>query len=131
MRYWPLVLAVLAAASAAEAGPSTIIAGSRSMLCDAEQLVCLRGSIRYFSNPRLVELRSRVQHANGPGKLVFRLAGENRDGHVRRTSFEVRIRGNYSEIVNTRLITDHPDVDAWTLESLAFVPGPPPNNNDR
>lgn len=113
------------------AGPSERITGSNTTLCDVEREVCLQGSITYFSNPRLLELRSRVQHAPGPGLVIFRLVGENRDGHVRRTSIEVRIRGKYSEIVSSRLITDHPDVDAWALESIHFTPGPPPDNNNR
>ncbi len=113
------------------AGPRERVTGVDATLCDAERQVCLRGSITYYSNPRLLELRSRVQHASGPGLVVFRLSGENRDGHVRRTSIEVRIRGRYSEIVSTRLITDHPDVDSWTLESMHFTPGPPPDSNDR
>lgn len=131
MRSRPVVLLFCLIGTAALAGPSERITGSNARLCDTERQVCLRGSITYFSNPRLLELRSRVQHASGPGLIVFRLTGENRDGHVRRTSIEVRIRGTYSEIVSTRLITDHPDVDSWTLESMQFTPGPPPNSNDR
>ncbi len=118
MRLRTAVLPLCLVAAGALAGPSERITGSNAELCDADRKVCLRGSITYFSNPRLLELRSRVQHASGPGLLVFRLTGQNRDGHLRRTSFEVRIRGRYSEIVSTRLITDHPDVDSWTLESI-------------
>ena len=118
-------------ATTAVAGPSEHITASNAIMCDTEQQVCLRGSITYFSNPRLLELRSRVQRASGPGLLVFRLTGENRDGHLKRTNIEVRIRGRYSEIVSTRLITDHPDVDSWTLQSIQFTPGPPPDGNNR
>lgn len=131
MRLLSIVFLLFLAAAGAIAGPRERVTGSNAELCDAERNVCLRGAISYYSNPRLFELRSRVQHASGPGLIVFRLTGETRDGHVRRTSIEVRIRGRYSEIVSTRLITDHPDVDSWTLESIQFTPGPPPDSNNR
>jgi hypothetical protein len=85
----------------------------------------------YYANPRLLELRSRVQQADGPGLLSIRLVGQSADGHTRRTVLEARIRGRYSEIVNNKLITDHPDVDAWRLEAISFEPGPPPPSNVR
>lgn len=131
MRFRPAVYLLLLIAVTATAGPSERVTGSNSRMCDSDGKVCLQGSITYYSNPRLLELRSRVQRASGPGLLVFRLTGENRDGHLRRTSIEVRIRGRYSEIVSTRLITDHPDVDSWTLESIQFTPGDPPDSNNR
>lgn len=131
MRFRPAVYLLLLIAVTATAGPSERVTGSNSRMCDSDGKVCLQGSITYYSNPRLLELRSRVQRASGPGLIVFRLTGENRDGHLRRTSFEVRIRGRYSEIVSTRLITDHPDVDSWTLESIQFTPGDPPDSNNR
>jgi hypothetical protein len=46
--------------------------------------------------------------------------GHNANGHTRRTTLEVRIRGHYSEIVDSKLITDHPDVYSWRLESISF-----------
>ena len=127
----PAVFLLLLIAVTATAGPSERVTGSNSRMCDSDGKVCLQGSITYYSNPRLLELRSRVQRASGPGLIVFRLTGENRDGHLRRTSIEVRIRGRYSEIVSTRLITDHPDVVSWTLESIQFTPGDPPDSNNR
>lgn len=131
MRFFPFVFLLCLVATAAIAGPRERVTGSNAELCDPERNVCLRGSITYYSNPRLLELRSRVQHASGPGLIAFRLTGETRDGHLRRTSLEVRIRGRYSEIVSTKLITDHPDVDSWALESIHFTPGPPPDSNNR
>ena len=117
--------------SASAAGPRETIIGKNSAFCDSERRVCLRGTLTYYANPRLLELRSRVQQAEGPGLLTIRLIGENADGHTRRTVLEVRIRGRYSEIVNDKLITDHPDVDGWRLDSISFVPGlPPPRHYD-
>jgi hypothetical protein len=113
----------LISASAAIAGPTETIIGRNAVFCDDSNSVCLRGTLTYRSNPRMLDLRSRVQRATGPGLLKIRLVGENADGHTRRTTIELEIRGNYSEIVNTRLITDHPDVDSWEVDSISFEPG--------
>lgn len=122
------VLLCVLVASVSFAGHRETIIGKNASFCDRERRVCLTGTLSYYSNPRLVQLRSRVQYAEGPGVLKFRLLGENLDGHVRRTTLEVRIEGHYSEIVNKELITDHPDVDSWRLESIGFEPGPPPGD---
>jgi len=119
------VLLSLLAASVSFAGPRETINRNDASLCDSERRVCLRGTLSYYVNPRLLELRSRVQKAEGPGLLKFRLVGENADGHTRLTTLEVRIRGHYSEIVNSTLITDHPDVYSWRLDSISFEPEPP------
>lgn len=131
MRPSSAVLPCLLVASWCLAAPYETINPGNSALCDNEKRVCLRGTLSYYRNPRLLELRSRVQRAEGPGLVKIRVVGENADGHVRRTTLEVRIRGRYSEIVNSKLITDHPDVDSWRLESITFEPGRPPASNDR
>lgn len=117
------VLLAFLGASTAIAGPVETIIGKNVLFCDDGMSACLRGTLTYRSNPRMLDLRSRVQRATGPGVLKIRLVGENADGHTRRTTIEVRIRGHYSEIVNTRLITDHPDVYSWAVDSISFEPG--------
>ena len=107
---------------AAAAGPRDRLTEPDAILCDDGDQVCIRGSITYRTNPRLLEFRGRVQRATGPGLLRVRVIGENLDGFTRRTTMEIQIRGRYSEIVNHRLITDHPDVDAWRLEKIFFQP---------
>jgi hypothetical protein len=126
-----MVVLCLLTVSGSLAGPRETIIGRNASFCDSEGQVCLRGTLSYYANPRLLELRSRVQKAEGPGLLRIRLVGQNSDGHTRRTVLEVRIRGRYSEIVNNKLITDHPDVAAWQLESISFEPGPPPGSTVR
>jgi hypothetical protein len=118
-----VIVSNLFAVPAVMAGPSETIIGKNALFCDDQDRVCLRGTLTYRANPRLLELRSRVQRTVGPGLLKIRLVGENADGDTRRTTIELRIRGDYSEIVNTRLITDHPDVDSWELDSISFEPG--------
>ena len=117
-----LGLVLLSIGLAAVAGPRERLTDSNAELCDEKQQVCLRGTLSYRSNPRLLELRARVLKASGPGLLRIRVVGENLDGFTRRTTMEIQIRGNYSEIVNHRLITDHPDVDDWRLEKIFFSP---------
>ena len=119
-----LVLGALAV-SAASAGPGETIIGRNVVFCDGANRVCLRGTLTYHANPRLLELRSRVQRGDGPGLLSIRLVGRSTEGHTRRTTLEVRLEGRYSEIVNTKLITDHPDVYRWELDSIGFEPGAP------
>ena len=116
------VLLCIFATTTTVAGPSETLIGRNELFCDGDERVSLRGTLTYHANPRLLELRSRVQRAEGPGLLKIRLVGQNADGHTRRTTIEVQIRGDYSEIVDTRLITDHPDVYSWELDSISFEP---------
>lgn len=90
------------------------------IFCDVTGAVCLRGTISYRVNQRLLRLRSRVVTAPGPGLLRINVTGENRQGHIHRAAIEVTIRGHASEIVNTEMIPDAPDVYDWQLESIIF-----------
>jgi len=123
-----IILLGLLVSPVAESGPRERITAVNATLCDTENRVCLRGTLTYYANPRLVELRSRVLRASGPGLVILRLAGENALGETRYTTLDVRIRGRYSEIVNHKLVTDHPDVEQWRLESVRFRPDPPPDS---
>lgn len=127
----PFIVLGLLACQAAEAGPRERITAANATLCDTGNQVCLRGTLSYYSNPRLVELSGRILRATGPGLLVFRLSGENAAGDTRYTFLEVGIRGNYSEIVDHKLVTDHPDVEHWRLDSIRFKPGPPADSDNR
>ena len=91
----------------------------------------MRGTLTYYSNPRLLELRSRVVRATGPGLLRIRVVGQNALGHVRYATVEVQIRGRPSEIVNSRMIPDWPDVNNWELDDISFIPGEPERNRSR
>ena len=91
------------------------------LLCDADKTVCLRGNLTYESNERLLRLRARVQFAPGPGQLRIMLTGTNRQGDRRYTPMEVTLRGKYSEIVDHKMIPDHPDVQAWEIDRIQFI----------
>lgn len=91
------------------------------LVCDTNEVFCFRGSMTYYSNPRIMHLRARVQKAPGPGMLRIRLSGANELGHRRIAPFEVRVRGHNSEIINHRMIPDHPDVHNWVIEQVQFL----------
>ena len=106
---------------------ASALAGPRDYLfrdervCDTANVFCFRGTMTYDSNPRLLHLRARVQTAPGPGMLKIRLSGANELGHRRLAPFEVRIRGNHSEIINHKMVPDHPDVYEWSVERVEFI----------
>lgn len=90
-------------------------------ICNTDEVFCIRGTMTYDSNPRLLHLRGRVQVAPGPGMLRIRLRGANELGHQRLAPFEVRVRGQYSEIINHKMVPDHPDVYEWRVERVEFI----------
>ena len=107
-------------ADSAFAGPRDYLFHNERV-CDTDGVFCLRGTMSYHANPRLLKLNARVQLAPGPGTLRFRLSGTNQLGHLRFAPFEVRVRGRYSEIINHKMIPDYPDVEGWTIERVEFV----------
>ena len=122
----PILLGALAllSATAALAGPRDYLFREQRV-CDVANVFCLRGTLTYHSNPHLLRLRARVQKAPGPGLLRIRLSGENQLGHRRFAPFEVRVRGNHSEIINHKMIPDYPDVEGWVVESVEFIADEP------
>lgn len=91
--------------------------------CDVDEQLCVRGTIRYDVNPRLLRLWGRVQTSPGRGLLLIRLAGTNRLDHNRTTAMEIQLRGTYSEIIEFKMIPDHPDVDNWEVTTIRFESG--------
>ena len=93
-------------------------------VCDTDKVICIRGTLSYHSNPRLLRLRARIQQSPGPGLLRISLSGSNELGHRRFAPFEVRVRGRNSEIIDHKMIPDYPDVDSWVVERVEFVADP-------
>ncbi len=114
----PGILALAFAAAALAAPIDYLFHNER--VCDAEKTFCIRGSLSYRFNPRVLYLSARVQTAPGPGMLRITVVGENKLGHRRRAPIEIRLRGNYSEIISHRMIPDHPDVHDWQVERIEF-----------
>ena len=105
---------------AALAGPRDYLFQDERV-CDSDRVFCLRGTLLYDSNPRLLSLRARVQTAPGPGLLRISLSGANQLGYRRLAPFEVRVRGHYSEIIDHKMIPDYPDVQGWVVERVEFI----------
>ena len=111
---------VLLIVTAAIAGPRDHLF-QNERLCDADGAFCIHGTLTFYSNPHLLHLRARVKKAPGPGMLRIWLSGANQLGHRRFTPLEVRARGRYSEIINHKMIPDHPDVQGWAVEQVEFI----------
>jgi len=116
---------------AALAGPliaASALAGAVEYLkknerfCDPSETLCLRGTISYRVNERVLELNARVERAPGPGNLRIGLTGENRLGQARATEIVAVLDGRHSEIVSVRMIPDAPDVYSWSVDSMIFTP---------
>lgn len=89
-------------------------------VCDDTGAFCLSGTLSYQPNPRLLRLRARVQTAPGPGLLRIRLTGSTRLGMRRLAPLEVRVRGDYSEIINHKMVPDYPDALEWAVDHVEF-----------
>ena len=115
-----LVTALLAA-GAAHAATLRYLARD-TLLCEPTKAACVRGTLTWEGNDRLLQLRGRVVSAPGPGLIQITLAGTTRLGYRRYAPMEIRIRGRPTEIVNFKMIPDYPDVYDWIIYRVAFVP---------
>ena len=115
-----LAASALLFVTSAYAGPRDYLFKDKRV-CDTQNVFCFRGTLSFDSNPRLLHLRARVQTAPGPGMLRIRLRGANELGHRRLAPVEVQLRGNYSEIINHRMVPDHPDVYEWHVDVVEFI----------
>ena len=88
--------------------------------CDSSGVLCLRGSLTYTVNSRIVSLKARVQKQTGPGVIHITLAGTNRQDMLRRTEIIITIRGTHSEIIDHQMVPDAPDVYEWEMSSFVF-----------
>ncbi len=115
----PLGAMALLLSAAALAAPLEYLFKSERV-CDADKTFCIYGSLTYRFNPRVLNLSARIKTAPGPGLLRITVVGENRLGHRRRAPIEIRVRGKYSEIIDHKMIPDHPDVHDWQVERFEF-----------
>lgn len=113
---------IAALVPAAVLASRTVYLARDEVLCDAERIACVEGTLGYDVNPRLLWLIGRVQFATRPGLLQIVLKGSNRLGHVRYAPMEIELRGKASEIVDFRMIPDHPDVANWAIDRIRYRP---------
>lgn len=105
-------------------GPLSYLARDE-LLCEPSQTTCLRATLTWEANERLLRLRGRVQSASGPGVLQIIVTGTTRQGYRRYAPMEIEIRGRPTEIVDFKMIPDHPDVYDWLIDRVAFRPAAP------
>jgi hypothetical protein len=109
----------LLAPSPAAAAPLLYLA-REEILCDASQAMCIRGTLSYEKNERLLRLRGRLLAATEPGLVRFTLTGTTRQGFRRYAPLEFRIRGRATEIIDRKMIPDEPDVHDWRIDRILF-----------
>ncbi len=123
LRRLAMLTGLLAALAATAALASrTLYLAREEIICDADRIVCIDGSLGYDVNDRLLWLRGRVLASAVPGMLQITVKGSNRLGHVRFAPMEIALRGQATEIVDFRMIPDHPDVENWSIDRIDFVP---------
>lgn len=102
-------------------GAATEYLVRNGQICDGERTMCIRGTLAYYPNPRIIELRGRVAHAPGPGWVKILFAG-NSNGQRASSVMEIPIRGHHSEIIDRRFIPDNPAIRHWRVLSVRFEP---------
>jgi len=111
------LICLLPMAAAAEA-PEFLLRSK--LLCDTEDVMCIRGSVRYLPNSRRIEIVGRVKRAPGPGWVSILFRGSRQNGEVSTAVMEFPIRGNSSEIVDRRFIPDFPQIRYWRILGVLF-----------
>ncbi len=118
-----LLLAVL------PAGASTFYFLARDdRICAADGPVCIRATISYDTNSRVLHLRGRVDRTAEPGWLRLTFVGVSERNQRGSTTMEFPIRGRWSEVLDRKLIPDHPQIADWRLETMSFTPDRRPDN---
>lgn len=112
---------LLLLASAGQASTFYFLARNER-ICAVEEAVCIRGTISYDTNSRLLHLRGRVERAPGTGWLRLTFVGVSERNQRGSTTMEFPIRGRCSEVLDRKLVPDHPQIDDWRLEVMAWFP---------
>lgn len=107
---------------AAADGPDLLL--RQKQLCNQEQNFCLRGTVLYYPNSRVIELSGRVVRAPGPGWVNILFRGSDRNNYPNTTAMEFAVRGVHSEIVDRAFIPDYPQVRYWRIIGLTFEADP-------
>ena len=90
-------------------------------ICDAERTMCIRGTLLYRPDSRIMALHGRVSGTPGPGWVRILFQGNWR-GHLASSVMEFPIRGIHSEIIDFRYIPDNPAVRYWRILNVSFEP---------
>jgi hypothetical protein len=97
-------------------------------ICAVDGPVCIRATISYDTNSRVLHLRGRVDRTAEPGWLRLTFVGVSERNQRGSTTMEFPIRGRWSEVLDRKLIPDHPQIADWRLETMSFVADHRPDN---
>jgi hypothetical protein len=114
------LLAGLVLAGPAAAAPSDFLVRNED-ICSSDRTMCIRGTLVYRPDSRIMELYGRVTGTPGPGWVRILFQGNWR-GNLASSVMEFPIRGAYSEIVDFRYIPDNPAVRYWRILDVRFEP---------
>jgi hypothetical protein len=115
-------LAALLLAGAPAIGATWDYLARDEVICAEGETVCLRATLTYERNYRVLRLRGRVQEAAGPGLLTIMVTGRNRRGDTYYSPMEIRLRGKSTELVDFKMIPDYPEVYEWAIYRVTFRP---------
>lgn len=90
-------------------------------ICDPDRTMCIRGTLLYDPDSRLIRITGRVAGSPGPGWVRILFQGSWR-GHLASSVMEIPIRGANSEIVQHKYIPDNPAVRYWRILAISFEP---------
>ncbi len=122
------LLAFSFALSAGAASSTFYFLARNDRICAEDGPVCIRATISYDTNSRILHLRGRVDRAAEPGWLRLTFVGISERNQRGSTTMEFPIRGNWSEVLDHKLIPDHPPIADWRLEVMSFSPDERPDN---
>jgi len=115
-------LCLLLISASALAGRTNFLVRN-DFICEPEETICIRGTLYYLPDSRVLRLRGRVSRAPGPGwvRILFR---GSRDGQLASSVMEFPIRGDHSEIIDFRYIPDNPAIGNWRVLAISFDQDP-------
>ena len=115
-----IMLAGLVLSAPTSATPSDFLARNED-ICTSDRSMCIRGTLIYRPDSRIMELTGRVAGTPGPGWVRILFQGSWR-GNLASSVMEFPIRGIYSEIIDFRYIPDNPAVRHWRILDVRFEP---------
>jgi hypothetical protein len=115
-----IMLVGLVLCAPALATPSDFLARNED-ICNSDRTMCIRGTLIYFPDSRVMQLSGRVTGTPGPGWVRILFQGNWR-GNLASSVMEFPIRGAYSEIIDFRYIPDNPAVRYWRILDVRFEP---------
>jgi len=92
------------------------------LLCDSEEIACLRGTLTYNEGTRTFAVRGRIQKSERPGVLQIILQASERDERIPTVYVDIPVTGRSTQIVDVEVISDQPaDITDWQILCVLFL----------